>query len=93
MFYRLGENRRIEVLEDMKFCAPTVNEFLKHCSNLYGTNWQEHVQVNVKILRCFTSWVSVGAISLNDLANNVVINRAFEILNFKPQNDKHTISG
>ncbi|CAH1098691.1 unnamed protein product [Psylliodes chrysocephalus] len=90
---RLGENRRIEVLEDMKFCAPTVNEFLKHCSNLYGTNWQEHVQVNVKILRCFTSWVSVGAISLNDLANNVVINRAFEILNFKPQNDKHTISG
>ncbi|KAJ8927136.1 hypothetical protein NQ314_020409 [Rhamnusium bicolor] len=90
---RLGENRRVEVLEDMKFCAPTVTEFLKHCSNSYASNWQDHVQINVKILRCFTSWVSVGAISLNDLAENVVINRAFEILNFKPEDDKHTIAG
>ncbi|CAH1174165.1 unnamed protein product [Phaedon cochleariae] len=90
---RLGENRRLEVLEDMKICAPTVNEFLKHCSNLYSNNWQDHVQINVKILRCFTSWVSVGAIRLNDLAENVVINRAFEILNFKPQEDKRTLAG
>lgn len=88
---RLGENRRVEVLEEMKFCAPVINEFLMYCSNLYE-NWQDHVQFNVKILRCFTSWISVGAISLNDLGDNVVINRAFEILNFKPQNDK-TISG
>ncbi|XP_074038890.1 transportin 3 [Leptinotarsa decemlineata] len=90
---RLGENRRIEVLEDMRYCAPTVNEFLKHCSNLYGTEWQDQVQINVKILRCFNSWVSVGAIGLGDLADNVVINRAFEILNFKPQNDKYTPAG
>uniref|UniRef100_A0A6P7FJC4 Transportin-3 isoform X1 n=1 Tax=Diabrotica virgifera virgifera TaxID=50390 RepID=A0A6P7FJC4_DIAVI len=89
---RLGENRRIDVLEEMKISAPTVNEFLKHCSKLYETNWQEHVQFNVKVLRCFTSWISVGAISLNDLSDSIVINRAFEILNFKPQNDKHTIS-
>ncbi|KAJ8976228.1 hypothetical protein NQ317_009725, partial [Molorchus minor] len=73
--------------------CPTVTEFLKHCSNSYGTNWQDNVQVNVKILRCFTSWVSVGAISLNDLADHVVINRAFEILNFKPDGDKQSIAG
>lgn len=77
----------------MKFCSATVTEFLKHCSANYGSNWQDHVQINVKILRCFTSWVSVGAISLNDLVDNVVINRAFEILNFKPEDDKQTIAG
>ncbi|XP_018572626.1 transportin-3 [Anoplophora glabripennis] len=90
---RLGENRRVEVLEDMKFCSSTVTEFLKHCSGNYGSNWQDHVQINVKILRCFTSWVSVGAIGLNDLVDNVVINRAFEILNFKPEDEKQTIAG
>ncbi|CAH2013492.1 unnamed protein product [Acanthoscelides obtectus] len=90
---RLGENRRMEVLDDMKFCAPTVSEFLKHCCNMYGTNWHDHIQVNVKILRCFTSWISIGAISLNDIADHMIINRAFEILNFKPQNEKETLAG
>lgn len=77
----------------MKYCAPTVNEFLKHISSNYSNNWQENVQVNVKILKCFTSWVAVGAIGLNDLTDNVVIGRAFEILNFKPQEDKYLLAG
>lgn len=93
--YRLGENRRVEVLEEMKFCSGTVNEFLKHLSNSYDNSWQENVQVNVKLLRCFTSWIAVGAIDLNDLSGNVVISRAFEILNFKSQDqeDKYCIAG
>nr|CAI5836961.1 unnamed protein product [Callosobruchus analis] len=90
---RLGENRRLDVLDEMKLCAPTVSEFLKHCCNMYSTNWQNHIQVNVKILRCFTSWISIGAISLNDIADHMIINRAFEILNFKPQSEKETLAG
>lgn len=89
----MGENRRTEVLEELKFCAPTVNEFLKHCSANCGSNWLENVQVNGKILKCFTSWVSVGAINLNNLSNNVVINRAFEILRFKSSEDKKSLPG
>lgn len=89
----MGENRRVEVLQELKFCASTVNEFLQHCSNNYGNNWLEKIQINVKILRCFTSWVSVGAINLNDLTNSVVINRAFDILSFKPSESKDSLPG
>lgn len=81
------------MLEELKVCAPTVNEFLTHCSNTYGNDWLQNVQVNGKILRCFTSWVSVGAINLNNLANNVVIDRAFEILRFKSTEDKESPPG
>lgn len=90
---RLGENRRIEVMEDFKACAPTVNEFLKHCSEHYGNNWQSNIQINIKILRCFTSWVSVGAINLVDINENIVVNRAFSILSSKQENEKQTVVG
>lgn len=86
---RLGENRRIEVLEDFKLCAPTVNEFLKHCCNNYSTNIHENVQVNIKIIRCFTSWVSLGAIPLQDISDNVVVSHTFSVLRYKQESDKH----
>jgi transportin-3 len=81
------------MLEDLKSCAGTVSEFLSHCSNSYGENWHENVQVNVKILRCFTSWVSVGAITLGDVANNVVVARAFTILNYKADDKPPCVVG
>lgn len=85
----MGENRRLDVLEDFKFCAPTVNEFLKHCCNNYSNNLHENVQVNVKIIRCFTSWVSLGAISLQDITDNIVVQHTFSILCYKQESDKH----
>lgn len=91
MSYRLGENRRIEVLEDLKACASTVNEFLKHCCFHYNDNFQENVQVNVKIVRCFTSWVSVGAIPLTEVLDNIVVQRAFAILSVKGGGDKAVV--
>lgn len=47
-FYRLGDNRRYEVINDLKVCAPTVVEFLKHCTVNFATNIQENVQITVK---------------------------------------------
>lgn len=89
----MGENRRIDVLEELKYCAPTVNDLLVHCSNNYGNDWLHNLHVNGKILRCFTSWVSVGAINPSNLVNNTVIDRAFEILRFKPPEDKESPMG
>ncbi|KAL3266215.1 hypothetical protein HHI36_010397 [Cryptolaemus montrouzieri] len=80
---RLGENRRQELLEDFRQCASTIDQFLIHCSNHYAGNLHENVQVNVKILRCFTSWISIGAILLQNLNENVVIVKAFQILDSK----------
>lgn len=88
---RLGENRRVEVREDLKACAPTVNEFLKHCCNNCSDNYHENIQINIKILRCLTSWVSIGAMSLSDILDSVVVSRAFGILSAKPEGDKQIV--
>lgn len=84
----MGENRRQDVIEDLKSCAPTVNELLKHCCNNYCNNLNENIQINIKIIRCFTSWVSLGAISLDDVNDNIVIAKAFEVLGFRQENEK-----
>lgn len=85
---RLGENRRLEVLEELKQCAPTVVEFLKHCCTTYGGNISENTHIVARTLRCFTSWISVGAIALHGLSENIVLNLAFQILDFKPHEGK-----
>lgn len=90
---RLGENRRIEVLDDLKACAATTNEFLKHCCASYTDNFHENVQVNVKIMRCLTSWVSVGAIPLTAVIDNNVVQRAFAILSVKGGGDEKPVVG
>ncbi|XP_066257134.1 transportin-3 [Euwallacea similis] len=89
---RLGENRRLEVLDDLKQCSPMVLEFLTHCCSTHANNLNENTHIVARTLRCFTSWVSVGAISLLDLSDsdNVVINLAFQILDFKPHEGKQS---
>ncbi|XP_060531068.1 transportin-3 [Cylas formicarius] len=87
---RLGENRRVEVLEDLKLCAPTVIEFLKHCCITYSQNINDSIHIIARTIRCFTSWVSVGAVSLEGLTENVVINLAFQILDTRPPENKQT---
>lgn len=85
---RLGENRRQEILEDFQLSSGTVNEFLQHCINNYTSSaLHENVQVQVKILRCFTSWTSMGSFVLSDVVlDNAVIIRAFQILSYKQEN-------
>ncbi|XP_050298662.1 transportin-3 [Anthonomus grandis grandis] len=85
---RLGENRRYEVLEELKQCAPTVVEFLKHCCTMYGQHVNENTHILARTLRCFTSWISVGAIPLHGLTDNVVLNLAFQILDLQSHEGK-----
>lgn len=85
---RLGENRRQDVLEDFKSCSQTVNEFLTHCCHTYGVDIHENIQINTKILRCFSSWVSLGAISMSDVSNNIVITKAFTVLSYRSPNQE-----
>lgn len=86
MYCRLGENRRLEVFEDLKKCSNTVYELLTHCCSTYSTaNLHENIQIITKVLRCFTSWVSLGTIPYTDPSNSLVINKAFSILSYRPE--------
>lgn len=87
---RLGENRRQEILEDFQLSSGTINEFLQHCINNYASSTiHENVQVHVKIIRCFTSWTSLGSFVLSEVVlDNAVVIKAFQILSYKQENDK-----
>lgn len=43
-------------------------------------NAGDNPQIQCKVLKCFSSWVTVQAMTLNDVANNVVVATAFTIL-------------
>uniref|UniRef100_A0A1B6DC68 Transportin-3 n=1 Tax=Clastoptera arizonana TaxID=38151 RepID=A0A1B6DC68_9HEMI len=73
---RLGANRRKEILEELSQCVPTVSEFLNRCLSAAPDN----PVIQVRVLRCFTSWVSVHAITLPEIAENSVVAEAFQIL-------------
>lgn len=86
---RLGSNRRLEILEELKSCAPTVIEFLRVCVS----NAEDNQQLLMKIIRCFTSWVGVQAITLADVSDNVVVAKAFQILSdYKVAGKLHDIA-
>ncbi|KAK6636318.1 hypothetical protein RUM43_009977 [Polyplax serrata] len=76
---RLGENRRHQILEELASCSPAVVDFLVNCLNACLTN-TDNQQIHVKVLRCFASWVTVRAISLNDVSNNMIAIHTFTIL-------------
>lgn len=83
---RLGANRRVEVAAELKSCSGTVLEFLRLCV----TSTDENSLLFVKIIRCFTSWVAVQAITLNDISDNVVVIKSFQILsNYKANSFLH----
>uniref|UniRef100_A0A1B6FRA0 Transportin-3 n=1 Tax=Cuerna arida TaxID=1464854 RepID=A0A1B6FRA0_9HEMI len=73
---RLGANRRQQVLQELTACVPVVSSFLNACLASGGDN----VQVQVKVLRCFTSWVQIQAFTLPEVAENAVVGYAFQIL-------------
>ncbi|KAL1139884.1 hypothetical protein AAG570_006861 [Ranatra chinensis] len=73
---RLGANRRQEILQDFIACVPNVLEYFKECLARAGDN----PQIQSKVFCCFTSWVSVQAITLSEVTDNIVIITAFHIL-------------
>ena len=73
---RLGSNRRQDILGDFQNSSPDVIQFLKVCLSNGGDN----PQIHIRILRCFSSWVSIQAISLSEVLENIVVAHAFQIL-------------
>ncbi|GLH15985.1 Transportin-3 [Gryllus bimaculatus] len=73
---RLGANRRNEIILSLGMASGTVIQFLKSCLSNSGDN----TQIHIKILRCFTSWISIQAITLADVSENIVIAHAFNVL-------------
>ncbi|XP_033225637.1 transportin-3 isoform X2 [Belonocnema kinseyi] len=73
---RLGSNRRQQVLSELTAIGETVSEFLKVCLN----SGSENLQIHVRVLRCFTSWITVHAISLESVPLSDVVAYAFQVL-------------
>lgn len=74
---RLGANRRNEIVVSLRMSSGTVIQFLKNCL----TNIRDNIQIQVKVQRCFTSWISIQAINLADITfDNVVVVHAFQAL-------------
>ncbi|KAG8222278.1 hypothetical protein J437_LFUL003259 [Ladona fulva] len=73
---RLGANRRNDVMGELKSSSKMVSECLKACLS----NGSDNPTMHVKVLRCFTSWVSIQAISLSEISNNLIVGHAFHIL-------------
>lgn len=73
---RLGANHRQHVLDELNTSANTVTEFLKMCLK----NGGENVQIQMTILRCFTSWITVHAIPLEAVPTSDVVLYALQVL-------------
>jgi hypothetical protein len=37
-------------------------------------------QLTIKVLKCFTSWIAIQAITLADIPDNLIVSQAFTIL-------------
>lgn len=76
-YLRLGSNRRTEIHKQLESNSKTVLELL------IGTlsNYCQDPQHILKIVKCFTSWISIHAIDICDITNNIIIGQSFNLLN------------
>lgn len=99
-YLRLGANRREEIVKQLEGNSNTVHEFLCQCVTNALTAQQaissnsdtpdraslpydpEHIQTMA--IKCFTSWVSVSAIQITDIADNVIVSQVFTRLSRDP---------
>lgn len=77
-YLRLGDNRRKQVLEELETSSPVVLNFLQNCLINVDGNLAQKMQI--EIIACFTAWVKMNSVSLEDAANAAVFNFAFQIL-------------
>ncbi|XP_018314649.1 transportin-3 [Mycetomoellerius zeteki] len=82
---RLGANHRQHILHELNTNADTVTEFLKMCLKNSGDN----LQIQVTILRCFTSWITVHAIPLKSVPSSEVFMYALEVLSNQSVSQLH----
>lgn len=75
-YLRLGANRREEILKDLKLNSRTVSEFLNVCLR----NIDQYPDIQSDVFKCFTSWISIHAISLCDITDNAIVAHCFNLL-------------
>lgn len=110
-YLRLGANRREEIVKELEADSNTVHEFLCQCVTNAMTAKQtlisnsnssdrsslpydpDHIQTMA--IRCFTSWVSVNAIQVTDISDNVIVSQVFSMLSrdpFQESTETHDIA-
>uniref|UniRef100_A0A1B0GKH3 Putative nuclear transport regulator n=1 Tax=Lutzomyia longipalpis TaxID=7200 RepID=A0A1B0GKH3_LUTLO len=75
-YLRLGSNRRDEIHRDLKKNSQTVLKFLLACLQTGGHD----LSTQMRVIKCFTSWLSVHAIELCDITDNVIVGLCFRLL-------------
>lgn len=85
-YLRLGANRRKEVLTELENDSNLVGNYLLMC--LMNCNDNEILQM--KILKCFTSWVNINAFKLSEIGDNMIIAYSFQLLsNINTKSELH----
>lgn len=73
---RLGANRRDVIHKQLETNSKMVTELLVHSLSIA----QDNPAKVMKIIKCFTSWISVQAIDVSDASNNVIVGESFKLL-------------
>lgn len=81
-YLRIGENRRKQILNELDSSSAIILNFLHSCLMINDSSILQHIYVD--IIQCFTAWVKMDCISLNDAANSTVFIYAFKILQSPP---------
>lgn len=76
-YLRLGANRREEIYRQLENNSRVVCELLTACM----ANCQHDEKLSMKVIKCFTAWLGVHAISTADIANNCIVLQCFHLLN------------
>jgi len=81
-YLRLGANRRQQIKDDLTAASPAVTQFLQSCvANITGagdSNPSHNIQVTV--IKCYSSWLTLGVISLSQLQATGVMGVAVSAL-------------
>lgn len=77
-YLRLGANRREEIHKQLDSAAPKVLEFLCMCLRQADVGTNERI-LNAT-LRCFSAWIAIQAIPLQNFSENPIAQHVFRLL-------------
>ncbi|KAI9585971.1 transportin-3 [Glossina fuscipes] len=84
-YLRLGANRREEVHLQLEAAAPKVMEYLCMCMHVSETNQEKILNAT---LRCYSTWVAIHAIRLQQSAQNPLTQQVFKLLSMESTSRK-----
>lgn len=77
-YLRLGANRRDDIMKELETNSRIVLEFLSVC--LTSTVTPTNCDIQIDIVKCFTSWLSVHVINLDEIIECSILKHCFTIL-------------